>query len=159
MAGISRADLERRLAALPDKPDKSLAPGAMCYRVAAPPLTQDYVCPIDGQRTQYTKGVMSSLLWVGLGRMREAVKHIHALEVELDESELCRRCKPHVTDPKVVLVVRYPDGSEHRTRGVSSEDVRTLAEFLEGKTVHDGPTKTQTMLKDYEKRLRALLGL
>jgi hypothetical protein len=85
--------------------------------------------------------------------MRAAIQGMKNLEVSLDESELCRRCQPHA------LVVRHADGKEQRTRGVSLEDLRILAEFLEGKTRHEGPMGGESLLKDHEKRLRELLGL
>ncbi len=155
----SRAELGKLLADLPATPPKSLEMGAMCYDMAAPPQTNDYICPVDGHRTHYTKGEQSGLLSRELRQMRDAIKRIKKLDVTLDESELCRQCKPKVTEPAVVLVVRHADGTAQRTRHPSVEDVQMLAELLSGEAVHTGPTGTQTLLKQHEKRLRELLGL
>jgi hypothetical protein len=156
---LSRAALADKLAALPAKSAKPLATGAMCYRMALPPLTDDYVCPKDGHRTHYTKSEHRYLLSAALGEMRKAVRRITNLDVSLDESELCRRCQPAITNPAVTLVVRHGDGKEQRSRDPNVEDLKLLADFLEGKTVHLGPTGWETLIKDHEKRLRELLGL
>jgi hypothetical protein len=162
-ATLSRDELSRRLSALPAKSTKELQPGAMCYKMAAPPATNDYICPVDGSRTHYTKGENSFLLSGELPDMRAAVERIKAVQggpaVSLDESDLCRRCKPSVKNPQITLVVRSLDGKEHRTPGINAEDLALLADFLEGKTVYRGQTGQESLIKSHEKRLRELLGL
>jgi len=159
-SAITREELAKRLAALPAKSDKPLEPGAMCYSMAPrPPTAHDYICPKDGHRTQYAKGQMSELLASELPEMRETIKRIKNLNVSLDESELCRRCKPKVSEPSVTLVVRHSDGKEQRTPHPTTEDVQLLADFLEGRTIHTGPTGRETLLKELEKHLAKLLGL
>jgi hypothetical protein len=162
-SGLTRDELTRRLGALPDHSDKPLNMGAMCYSMALPPQINEYVCPTDGHKTVYRKGQQAGLLSGALSSMRstvERIKEAHfGIEVSLDESELCRRCKPNVKEPQVVLIVRRSDGTEQRTRAPSPEDLELLFAFLSGQTTITGSTGTETLLKSYDKRLRVLLGL
>lgn len=161
--GLTRDELAQRLADLPSKADKPLQVGAMCYSMALPPQVNDYICPTDGHKTVYSMGQQSHLLSGALANMRSTVEQIKGghfgIEVILDESELCRRCKPNVKDPMLVLIVRRADGTEQRTRGPTSEDLDLLFAFLSGKTTITGHTGMEVLLKSYEKRLRVLLGL
>ena len=81
------------------------------------------------------------------------------MEVSIDESELCRACKPSVAgEPALVLTVKYPDGDSQRTRGVDGDDVRLISEFLAGQQVHHDEHGGETALKEHLSRLRELLG-
>jgi hypothetical protein len=162
---LGRAELTARLKELArSAPPKELSMGAMCYDMAGPPETADYVCPKCGQRTQYSQdGELTMLVAYELQAMREQMKALPGLEATLDEAELCRKCSPSATRPELVLRVRYPEptGSqlgEHRVRGVRPQDLRLLQEFLSGKTKHAGEQGQESPLKDHLPRLQELLG-
>lgn len=154
-------ELKGRLAALAkSKPPKAELPAACCYRMAAPPSTAEYVCPEDGERTQYARdsGLVDFVL--ALPAMRSLVVQLEGLDASLDERSLCRKCTPGpVSAPSVALVIRHEDGRTARTEGVGTFDLEILREFLAGELEHAGRHGTKTALKQHLPRLRALLGL
>lgn len=163
---LGRAEIAEKLKALSERePPKDLGMGAMCYDQAGPPQTADYVCPVCGQRTQYSRdGSLTMLVTYELQAMRAQVKGLPGLDAVLDESELCRKCSPRVTAPELVLKVRYtePGGGrieEHRVRGVRPRDLTLLQEFLSGQAKHTGEQGRESPLKDQLPRLRELLGV
>jgi hypothetical protein len=88
------------------------------------------------------------------------VKEIKGLAVTIDESEFCRKCSPAVMSPVVILITRYPDHKdEYRAKGVNSEDLVLIREFLEGSDRHKGAQDIETPLKNHLPRLRELLGI
>lgn len=156
---LTAKELEERLSRLArSEPAIKEVPVAMCYKVAAPPQTVDYVCPIDGSRTQYARDSAAYPMVRDLPSLRQRVKELPGLNASLDESAMCRRCAPQGTGG-VALVVRHPDGRTVRTDSVTSGDLLLLGEFLSGKEVHAGSRGAQTALKDQMPRIRQLLGL
>ncbi|HOX43304.1 MAG TPA: hypothetical protein PK668_06890 [Myxococcota bacterium] len=163
---LSRDEVAARLRALAaSEPPKNLEMGAMCYDMAGPPPTADYVCPKCGQRTQYSReGGLTMLLTYELQGMRAQVKSLKGLDATLDESELCRKCSPSVQTPELVLRVRYTEPSggkfeEHRVRGVRPRDLTLLQEFLGGTPKHTGEQGRESPLRDHLPRIRELLGV
>ena len=170
----SRDALRERLIELSDKapPDK-LAFGAMCYKPAGPPARAEHVCPTCGERTLYAVAepeggvdwtqASRTLLHTVTGDLpacRRQIKEIDGLTVELDESELCRHCRPAVTTPRLGLVVSYVGEQEpHRVWDVTSDDLKLIAELLAGEVKHTGAQDGETPLKNYTERLEQLLGV
>jgi hypothetical protein len=157
-----RAALAQRLRALPATPPaplRSPPTGAECYQPAALPQTADYFCPRDGHRTHYERGPQSSLITVELPALRAIASALRPHGIVLDESELCRKCRPDVRSPSLVLIARFRDGGEVRTRDPSRADLVLLQEFFAGKVVHDGGMAGESLLRKHGDRLRALLGL
>ena len=76
----------------------------------------------------------------------------------LDESAYCAECSPDAKTPGLALVVKYPDGTEHRTENVSAKDLTLLVEFTTGALKHDAGQQGEEPLAKWLPRLRELLG-
>ncbi len=160
----SRADVAARLAALARDPaPDDLAPGAMCYEMVGPPDRAEYVCPTCGEKTLYASteedDARASRAGSEVPACRRLASEVRDLNVRLDESAFCEKCRPGVATPRLALVVRYPDGREVRTEGVNSLDLTLLVEFTTGSRKHDGGMQGEIPLKEYLPRLQALLGV
>jgi len=159
----SRADIAARLKKLADAPPpKELSMGAMCYEMMAPPERAEYVCPDCGEKTLYAnatdgRGIPEFISWT-LPACRESVRKIRDLAVTLDESAYCAKCSPDAKTPRLALVVKYPDGSEHRTENVTARDLTLLVEFTTGALKHDAGQQGEEPLAKHLPRLRELLG-
>jgi len=167
---VSREEVRLALQRLAkSRPPAKLKMGAMCYTPAPHPLTADYVCPKCGEKTVYAfdssdaanrarnYDAIEALLQ--LTACRRGLAAIRGLDAELDESEFCRKCSPKASQPRLILVVRYPDGAPpHRFAGVTGEDLVLIREFLSGSRRHVGPNEGDSPLKDSIPRLRELLG-
>jgi hypothetical protein len=170
---LTRAELQQRLATLAKTlPPTDLKPGAMCYEMAAPPTTVDYVCPKCGEKTNYAQNPAATedertqqwrvieAIQTDLPRCRTLLRTIAGLHVELDEAQFCRKCSPDVKTPQLALVVKYPGEKEpHRVSGVTGNDLKLITEFLAGKTKHVGAQDFESALVKHAKRLEELLGV
>ncbi|MDQ7823540.1 MAG: hypothetical protein RDV48_12145 [Candidatus Eremiobacteraeota bacterium] len=165
-SALTRKELEERLTRLKDSPPpQKCQMGAMCYAPRLEPKSVQYTCPACGAKTVYAAGTLPGFTvnqaeWLvkNAGLMRRSVKDITELSVTLDESQLCRKCSPKVSEPHLYLVVKYKGGSA-RTKDATNGDVRLIQEFLEGKDRHKGFQDEETSLKDHLQRLRILLGI
>jgi hypothetical protein len=164
----SRTGVVARLAAVaeqPAPPDRS--PGACCYAPAGLPDPVEHVCPDCGAKTLYPCTPKSERLAVGraylmgtrLPECRRLAAEIRDLDVRLDESEFCEKCRPGVAAPRLALVVRYADGREQRTEDVTPDDLRLLVELTTGALTHEGERESRSPLKDHLPRLETLLGV
>lgn len=157
---MSRADIEQMLRNLASRKAPQPTMGAMCYEMAAPPARAEYVCPVCGQKTLYTKELARTVEWEVDSCRRELalITTRTPLRLTLDESSFCKHCSPNAKARALALVVTYGDGTSHRTSPVSLEDLSILAGFLGGddsyKTSNDGTSP----LVLYLPRLRELLG-
>jgi len=161
---LTRQELDQKLFKLrQSSPKIQNQRGALCYKPRAEPTTMDYICPKDGQRTQYPRhqvgGGSAYLAAHDIASMREIMRSIGKPNLSLDESELCRKCKPKVKDPRAVLVVKIPGMPEHRFPGVTHSDLVLVREFLAGKEVHKEFNHATTPLKEDIPRIKMLLGL
>lgn len=160
MPPLTPDELKARLEALAKaKPPAPASPAAMCYRMAGPPQTADYVCPVDGTRTQYARASGLVDLVRAVPGLRQMAASLPGLDARLDESALCRRCSPAAASPTVALVVTHSDGRTVRTVGVGTFDLQILREFLDGALVHAGSHGATSPLKAHLPRIRELLGL
>ncbi len=158
--------LRERLEALAvSNPPTDLQPiGAMCYDVAAPPERAEYVCPVCGERTLYGHDRAALIEWE-LPTCRRALQGTLELRnpevrLALDESQFCRKCSPHVTQPALALVVSYPGAQEPaRIEGIASEDLRLIDEFLAGSDRHRDEVDAETALSAHAHRIAELLDL
>jgi predicted RNA-binding Zn-ribbon protein involved in translation (DUF1610 family) len=172
----ARSNIGQRLETLArsDAPTQ-LSMGAMCYRMAAAPVTADYVCPACGEKTIYSRRAAGEtareysntrFIETEIPACRRLMKSIQDLKTEgltfkLDESQFCAKCSPDLEGtPKLVLVVSY-EGEEkaHRIEGVTADDLGLLHEFLSGADTHKGEQGAETPLKDHLERLEELLGV
>jgi len=146
---------------------------AMCYDMAFPPDRLEYVCPSCGQKTLYAREEQARIetdddppspgrlrakpydLVAELEGCRKAVKDIKGIHVELDESQFCRKCRPDVSRPVLLLKVHY--GSFCKiTPDIRHRDLILLTDFMEGKLRTSGGYDA---LVDHMKRLEELLGV
>ncbi|MFA5139104.1 MAG: hypothetical protein WC728_07715 [Elusimicrobiota bacterium] len=178
---LSRAEIAKRLGKLSKSKAVRESRGAMCYDQAMPPQRAEYVCPVCGSKTVYCGGPpdlrepgchrdsdgtglggqsLAQLIEWGLDHARRLIPEIRrkGLDAVLDESTLCRKCRPDALDPGLRLSVRYPGEAKPRPAvGVDDSDLDLILEFLKGKEQLDGPE--QTPMKEKLPRLRELLGL
>lgn len=168
---LTREDIERQLEHLAKSPPpKKLAMGAMCYAIAVPSQTVDYICPECGEKTLYSMpdsnepnafsqawNAARALSWE-LQDCRRLVQQINKVDAKLIESQFCRHCSPDASHPRLGLEVRYNE-AVHQTWDVTSYDLVALKAFLEGKkkfkTFNDGEEAVKSCLP----RLGELLGV
>jgi hypothetical protein len=82
------------------------------------------------------------------------------LDITLDESQFCKHCRPDVIEPKLGLIVKYPDRPEpHCAWDVSWTDLTMIKAVTEGKLKYKGLNDGEAALKTQQKRLKELLGL
>ncbi len=164
----SRAGVAARLAAVAEQPaPPERWPGALCYAPVGLPDPVEHVCPDCGAKTLYPCTPRSDGLAVGraylvgtlLPECRRLLAEVRDLDVRLDESEFCEKCRPGVASPRITLVVRYPDGRDQRTEEVTPDDLRLLAELTSGALTHEGERESRSPLKDHLPRLETLLGV
>jgi hypothetical protein len=168
---LTREQIKDRLQKLSQMPKPKVERGAMCYDMAGPPVTMEYICPKCSEKTLYArandKGTLEMknataimLLHKILPACRRKIANIRGLAVELDESQFCKKCSPDVAAPKLVLVVRHPNQKEpHRFVGVTDDDLQMLIEFLAGDNKHRGGQDSIRPLADNMPRLEQLLGV
>lgn len=156
----SRDEVQKKLKKLASSPAPAmLKPGAMCYSVAMPPDSAEYVCPKCGEKTFYTESYVYMVKY-DIPSCRSAVKTMPGLKVELDESEFCRKCSPAVKSPALCMKIHYEgEATPHKTCGVSSDDMTLMYEFLNGEKKHQGGSSGEIPLKNYTNRLETLLGI
>jgi hypothetical protein len=157
---LTREQLDAKLKKLAETPPPAdFAPAAECYKTARPPDTADFVCPKDGARTGYSKNAAVAQRVREAQGLQQTAASLPGLSASIDDSELCRKCTPKApADPQHILVVKLPDGSEKRTRGVTAEDLQLLREFALGSLKHRGDFGQETALKDRLPRIREMLG-
>ena len=141
------------------EPPKELSWGAMCYDMATPPDRFDYVCPVCHTKTVLANEPRLARTPWELEACRRLVKEVKGLDVSLVETGFCQICFPDAKQRSLDLAIRHPDGSSHRVQGVTSEDLKLIAEFLAGKDKHVGAQDRETPMKDHISRLRELLVL
>jgi hypothetical protein len=166
----SRADIAKRLANLAKTPPPTgLSMGAMCY-IPAGSASQsiNFICPVCGGKTVYARNRGSAeerLLdreseSIAASEARRLVGMIPLVTAELDESQFCRHCAPEVTTPVLILIIKYPDGSQAaRTQDVSLFDILLLTEFLGGKDRIIVGAGREQALQDFLPRIQELLGM
>jgi hypothetical protein len=149
-----------------EPPEPPSAPRAMCYKPRPARMTNDFVCPKDGSRTQFPLDGPLAARVRELPRLQASASALATPEVAaratiaLDLSELCRACtpKPPAT-PKPVLSVKLPNGKQTRTRGITHEDLVILAAFFAGSTQYQTEGGKTAPLSLALPRIRKLLGM
>jgi len=158
---LTKAQLAEKLRKLGETPaPANLKMGASCYDMAMGPDTADFVCPRDGSRTHYSKNLGVAETVRKVPSLRQTAASLPGISASIDDSEFCRQCTPTApADPQPILIVKLPDGTEKRTRGVNWRDLDILQEFLTDQLKHQGDTGRETPLKDNLPRIRELLGI
>ncbi len=156
----SRAGIADRLAALAREPAPTdLSRGAMCYAPMPEPPRVEYLCPACGERTVYPASGEGYYACLRIDACRRLVGEIRGLDVRLDESEFCAKCRPGTISPRLTLVLKVPGARARRIAKFREEDLVLLAEFTTGSSRHDGGPGGETPLKDHLPRLVTLLGV
>jgi len=166
---LERSEIQDLLANLPAALDRDLSLGALCYETISVTATERnyhyYVCPLCMMRTAYeTKATNESEanrlnVLMNINEYRRLVKQVKGIDVKLDESQFCRHCSPGISNPHLLLVVNWENGSDiHKVEDITAEDLEILAEFVQGAVVHKGERDVESLLLDYSPRLKRLLG-
>jgi hypothetical protein len=155
----SRKDLEKKLRKLAETPvPDDLKIGAMCYSSVAPPDRVEYTCPVCGEKTTWTRKYVAEIN--ALPYIRSDVESLSAIKCTLDESQFCKKCKPQVKDPSICISIQiYGENGSTTSCDITKTDLQVLREFLNGSLVHKTFNASETPLKDYENRIRQLLGM
>ncbi len=161
---ITREKISKKLANLKAPLKREQIITAMCYAVAAPPKTAEYICPECGYKTQYSYdasesntgnryNTITTIAWE-IDTCRRYIEMINQTEISLDESQFCSHCSPEINEPKLVLVIEYPD-LKYRYENIQSADLELILDFLTGKELDD----ENQPIYDKKKHLSELLGI
>jgi len=168
---FSKQDIEEHLEKIKKAPLPEFSmKGAMCYEVADPPDRIDYVCPDCGEKTLYAIGSTADpneqFLWNITKTLNELenyqhhVKQIDTIDISLVQSQFCKHCNPDIKEPKLGLIVKYPDSQQvHRVYDISIEDLMMIKAFTEGKLTYIGELDNEYILISDFNRLEELLGV
>ena len=161
----SRSEIENMLKQIEKKDAPAMKMGAMCYEPVMSAEYEEYVCPLDGEKTVYDQKIANAPVSIrNIVEMRRLVEQINSetnwADLKLDESRLCSKCFPGLKseDRYVLLVTKYPDGREHVYSKVSTEDLRILVGFFEEKLFYKTSTDGEVPLKDRAAQIREMLG-
>jgi len=161
----SRAEIEAMLKQIETKNAPKGKMGAMCYDMAAPPEYQEYVCPLDGEKTVFNRKDNEAYESAsGVVEMRRLVERLNSItnlaKFNLDEKRLCHICSPDIKSNEryIALVTKYPDGKEYRYDKISNEDLTILVSFFDKKLNYEGSFGEEIPLKKEIGRIRKLLG-
>ena len=157
---FTKKSIKERLTALAKKPaPKNLKMGAMCYDVAYTENRTDYVCPKCGQKTIYTVE-FGYLITNTIPDCRNYMNSFRGLKANIDESQFCRKCSPHIKKPELCFEINYSDENKvHKTCGINEKDMQLVSEFLNQSKVHRSFNDSEEPLKNYVKRLEELLDI
>lgn len=161
----SRSQIEDMLKQIETKNAPERKMGAMCYEEVAPPDYQEYICPLDGEKTVYDRK-NSETYWTieNIVEMRRLVEQINSVtdlaDLKLDGRRLCSKCFPGLKSSEryVSLVTTYPDGREHVYDKISVEDLRILAGFFDKKLFYKTSNDGEEPLKDKAAKIQEMLG-
>ncbi|MBI5218136.1 MAG: hypothetical protein HY958_04320 [Bacteroidia bacterium] len=157
---LSKNDLARRLEELSNSSAPSdLKPGAMCYDMAGPPERAEYVCPLCGEKTLYTR----EHTWAvnsEIPACREIIKTIKKVDVTLDESQFCKKCSRDVQKPELCIFIKTKgDDKPRKVCKITNIDLKLMSEFLDGKEIHKSSNEGEEPLKNYLPRFEELFGI
>lgn len=138
---------------------KELSMGAMCYKQAGPPRRAEYICPDCGHRTLYTED-KAAFITRSLPTILALLHNLQAIDLTLDQSQFCKKCKPEIEDPQIGIKIHYSDTNYvHEYQGLNDVDLELIRDFLEGKNEHLSYYDRGTPLKNYIPRLEQVLGV
>lgn len=160
MAKLTPQEVDKMLSDIERGPTPQSKMGAMCYEMAAPPERVEYVCPTCQERTLYRNiGFDNTVREIPSCRREfEALKKVAKVDVALDEKSFCRKCSPDAKEQKLVLTLKYADGTTRTVSPVTWQDLRILTDFFSGKQTWKTSNDGEEPLKGKIKRLREMLG-
>jgi hypothetical protein len=146
LAAMDRYRTRQELAQLAPVEKAEPAMSAMCYDMAVEPLHREYTCPTCGEKTLFAEGA-PGVDEMELTTLRRLLRQMpQRKRLTLDESSLCRKCRPKAEKRELVLSLRYDDGKTESVHGVTSGDLALLAAVLEGRTPADAAEVKQSSL-------------
>jgi hypothetical protein len=159
--GVFKRDaIKERLEALASAPAPTeLTPGAMCYADVNERDSAEYICPKCGERTLYTVGE-GWFVRRELPLCRTLADSIPAINLQLDESQYCKKCSPGIEQPQLCITYKLADdANETHMCGISPYDLKIMKEFMQGKDKHIGSNDEEVPLKEFLPRLQELFGI
>ena len=135
--------------------------GAMCYSMAGPPRSVEYICPKCGEKTLYTNNQVLFIAY-DLDSCRREFQFIQKstdLLIKLDESSYCAHCSPDATEHSISLSITYNDGTIHKTPSIALKDLELLKAFLKGELAYETFNDGTEPLRNQLPRLEELLGV
>jgi hypothetical protein len=166
---FSRKQIDQKLKNLAETPPPTnLSYGAKCYSKAFfNNNIFEYNCPVCGEKTIYKKkkgddnfALIENFLAFDLEICRRQIEKVKGINILLDESEFCNKCKPNTENPSLCLKVNI-EGQKETTRvcNISSKDIILLQEFLTDKLIHKGEYDEEYPLVKFSSRIKELLGI
>jgi hypothetical protein len=161
---MSRDDVRRVLIKIETGAEPSEKQGAMCYDISMPPAYEEYVCPLDGEKTVYSKGSPAQSYLGPLLETQNLLKvlqsSVKGISFVLDTARLCSTCFPGVDDTQryILLRVNYPDGRSVESVRIVPDDIRYLIGFFTNGRTYRTDTGGERPLKRLMPRLKELLG-
>ena len=158
---MSRADVEKKLQNIAAQKAPIPLMVATCYKVAVTPKRAEYVCPVCGEKTLYTDNT-AQFINRNLEKVRiefANLKRATDLQVELDESSLCKKCHLETLNRTWVLKITYADGSKHEYPKVLPDDLVLLRFFFCDSLTYLDSINHEQSIKPKLPRLRELLGI
>jgi ribosomal protein L37AE/L43A len=155
---LTKMQLNSQLKNLPEPVVQERPPGAMCYKVAAPPERAEYICPVCGEMTLYP---LYNNEVDNISYYSSLVKKIKKIDVKLDESQMCKKCSPNAKPRNLCLIVKLKNAKNpqsHRTYDITENDINLLYEYSEGMKEHSTEFGN-VPLSNYKNRLEELLGI
>lgn len=157
---FKRSAIKEKLEALANAPAPTeLNPGAMCYAAMIERDSAEYICPKCGERTLYTEGT-GWFVHRDLSVCRTLVDSIPAINLQLDESQYCKKCSPNIEIPKLCITYKLADdANETHFCQIYPNDLKIMKEFMQGKDKHITDNDGQMALKDFLPRLQEIFGI
>ena len=166
ISNSSRAEIEDMLKQIETKTAPEGKMGAMCYEMSMPLEYQEYVCPVDGQKTAYNRKDQDIYeLVASTVEMKRLVEHLNSVtglaKFKLDEKRLCHTCSPDIktNERYVTLITKYPDGREYLYEKVMLEDLRILVGFFEKELIYKSDSDAEIPLKKEIGKIEKILGI
>ena len=149
------------LSRLEEKPLPDPVMGAMCYGAVAYPEVAEYICPVCGEKTEYTNYDTQFIEYElqGCRRLFDSASAATEMELVLDETRFCGFCTPAEDEtPGLYLVLTREDGTVVSNQ-VTHHDLMILESFLRGRLYYFTWNDGQEPLKPHADRIRVLLDL
>ena len=161
LGSVSWDEVEILLNRLQSQEEPDPVMGAMCYSIAAYPEVAEYICPVCGEKTEYSTYETHFNEWElqGCRRLFDSISAATELDLVLDETRFCSFCTPAEDhSPGLYLVLAREDDTVVSNQ-VNQHDLMILESFLKGRLYYFTWNDGQEPLKPHADRIRELLGL
>ncbi len=159
---MNRDEIFRMLSRVEKMEEPAPVMGAMCYEPVAMPFVAEYVCPVCGEKTVYSRSDDSYYSITGLYETRAlfaTLDSVSTLEMTLDETSLCSACSAD-SDSTHALLLRVTWEDERTCAApVTAEDLRMLIGFMSGRLDYETVNEGTLPLRQNLDRIREILGM